>query len=109
MKKNHSWLSAGSRLYVECFHFFEQESTLQGSGLHALNGGALDEVCRLAPLLRAIECLPAEQHAPFINVVYLRGDNYERQALLRALTFLSDPERFVATAVGPICCGISVT
>jgi hypothetical protein len=65
----------------------------------ALNGRTLDEVCRIALLLLGTESLPADQQALFINEVYLRGDNYERQALLRALTFLPDPERFMATAV----------
>ena len=77
----------------------EEESTLQNEGLPSLEGHSLDEACRIALLLRAFECLPPEQQAPFINEVYLRGDNHERQALLRALNFLPVPERFVATAV----------
>lgn len=77
----------------------EEESALQGTGILALNGRTLDEVCRIALLLLGTESLPADQQALFINEVYLRGDNYERQALLRALTFLPDPERFMATAV----------
>ena len=77
----------------------EEEPALQSSALVTLKGRPLDEVCRLALLLRAMECLPVEQHANFIHGVYIRGDNYERQALLRTLTFLPDPERFLATAV----------
>ena len=49
-----------------------EEATLQGAGLRAVNGRTLDEVYRLALLMRAFECLPEEDHAPFINEVYLR-------------------------------------
>lgn len=76
-----------------------EQATLQSAELLAFNGRTLDEFYRSALLMRAFECLPTVDHAPFINEVYLHGDNFERQALLRALTFLPGPERFVATAV----------
>ena len=77
----------------------EEQAALQGTELLSLNGHALDEFCRIVLLFRASECLPPEDYAPFISELYLRGDNSERQALLRGLTYLPEPERFVATAV----------
>lgn len=76
-----------------------EEATLENAGLTAINGRALDEVLRIALLIRVCECLPAEEHPPFIGEVYLRGDSHERQALLRSLVFLPGPERFIDTAV----------
>lgn len=76
-----------------------EETSLNGTELLAINGRSLHEVYRIALLMRGCECLIAEDHAPFINEVYLRGDNFERQSLLRALIFLPDPERFIDTAV----------
>ena len=76
-----------------------EEAALENAGLLGLSGRALDEVHRIALLIRVCESLPTEEHAPFIGEVYLRGDNYERQALLRSLVFLPGPERFIETAV----------
>ncbi len=64
-----------------------------------LNGRGLDEVFRVALWRHATQCLPAPEHPAFIDETYRRGDNHERQALLRALAWLPDPPRFLATAV----------
>ena len=77
----------------------DEGAALQDSKLDLLNGRALDGLCRIALLLRATECLPPEEHVLFVSEVFLRGDNYERQALLEALSFLPEPERFLSTAI----------
>jgi len=77
----------------------EETSALLETGLSMLNGQSVDEVCRTALLLHAVEHLTASEHVPFIHDVYLRGDNNERQALLRSLSLLPDPGRFLDTAV----------
>jgi hypothetical protein len=77
----------------------EEETALRDSKLDLLNGSTLDVLCRTALLLRATECLPPEEHALFVSEVFLRGDNYERQALLGALSLLPEPERFLSTAI----------
>lgn len=77
----------------------EEKAALQLVALSALNGLLLDELCRVALLLRATEGLPASEHVSFIDEVYRHGDNHERQMLLRSLNFLPEPERFLTTAV----------
>jgi hypothetical protein len=62
-------------------------------------GRPLDELARAALLLRALDCLAPEEHAAFVDEVYRRGDSREQAALLRALSVLPGPERFLATAV----------
>ncbi len=54
---------------------------------------------RATLLLRATECLPAEDHTGFIREVYQRGDNDERRPLLRALSILPDPPRYLEIAI----------
>jgi hypothetical protein len=77
----------------------EEAAALGGVGLPPLSGWTQDEVGRVALLLRAMECLPVEEHVAFINDTYRCGDSGERRALLRALSFLPHPDRFLATAV----------
>ena len=40
-----------------------EEATLESAGLSGINGRALDEVLRIALLIRVFECLPANQVA----------------------------------------------
>jgi len=64
-----------------------------------LKGSTVEGVGRAALLLRATESLPNESHPNFVHDVYQRGDNQERKALLRVLSVLPDPGRFLLTAV----------
>ncbi len=81
----------------------ERESTevpnFENGELSVLKGSTMEEVGRAALLLRATESLPEEAHPNFVHGVYQRGDNHERKALLRALSVLPDPARFLSTAV----------
>ena len=77
----------------------EEQAALKGTGLLSLSGHSLDEVCRIALLVRTSECLPPEDYSSFISELYIRGDNFERQALLRGLTYLPDPEQFLSPAI----------
>lgn len=72
---------------------------VENGELSVLKGSTVEEVGRAALLLRATESLPEEAHPNFVHGVYERGDNYERKALLRALSVLPDPGRFLSTAV----------
>ena len=60
----------------------------------------LDEVARIALALCVRE---AEPHAPeaelIVSELYFRGDQREKQAVLRALPLLANPARYVALAV----------
>jgi hypothetical protein len=61
--------------------------------------GSYAERARTCLLLHACDRLPAEQHTTLIRDVFRTGDNAERSALLRALSLLPAPERFVETAI----------
>ena len=65
----------------------------------AFQGRPLHELGRAALLLFALERLPAEEHVEFIDELFMRGDSREQEALLRALSMLPNPGRFLATAV----------
>ena len=71
----------------------------ENEDLSVLMGSTVEGVGRAALLLRATESLPAEAHPNFVHRVYQRGDTHERKALLRALSVLPDPGRFLSTAV----------
>ena len=77
----------------------QEESILENKGITILKNSTLEEIGRATLLLRATECLPPEAHITFVDEVYRLGDNYERKALLRALSSLPDPDRFLSTAV----------
>ena len=67
---------------------------------------ALDDLARVALLLRAAEVVdPAELQA-LVDRAYRKGDTRERQAVLRALPLLPDPPRFLAYAVDAARSGI---
>ena len=65
----------------------------------AFQGRPLHEFGRAALVLFALERLPAEEHVEFIDELFMRGDSREQEALLRALSMLPNPGRFLATAV----------
>ena len=65
----------------------------------AFQGRPLHEFGRAALVLFALERLPAEEHVGFIDELFMHGDSREQEALLRALSMLPNPGRFLATAV----------
>ena len=65
----------------------------------AFQGRPLHEFGRAALVLFALERLPAEEHVEFIDELFMHGDSREQEALLRALSMLPNPGRFLATAV----------
>jgi hypothetical protein len=73
--------------------------TLSSAGLPLFQGRALHDLGRAVLLLYAVECLNLDEQAEFVDALYARGDNAEREALLHALPLLPDPERFLSTAV----------
>lgn len=58
-----------------------------------------DELARVALLLRAGEALDASAYHALVEDCYSRGDLREKQAVLRALPLVPEPERFVPLAV----------
>ncbi len=77
----------------------DEVRTLDTAGLPSFQGHALHELGRAAFLLFAAERVPAEELVEFIDELFVRGDNAEREAVLRTLSLLPDPIRFLATAV----------
>lgn len=72
---------------------------LSSAGLPLFQGCALHDLGRAVLLLCAAECLMLDEQAEFVDALYARGDNAEREALLHALPLLPNPERFLSTAV----------
>lgn len=72
---------------------------LEEVGVIAAAGWPLDQVGRVALLLRAMALLPEEGRFAFVREVYMRGDFREQAAVLRSLCFLPEPERFTDLAI----------
>jgi len=68
-------------------------------GRTEIDGRALDDLTRITLLTRACAVAESAEHLELVDDIFLRGDNRERGALLRALSFLPGPERFRAVAV----------
>jgi hypothetical protein len=59
----------------------------------------LHEFGRAVLLLFALERLPADEHVELVDNLFMHGDSREQEALLRTLSILPDPGRFLVTAV----------
>lgn len=80
--------------------FAHQETDSENAArLLAFQGRPLHEFGRAALLLFALERLPAEEHVEFIDEIFMHSDSREQEALLRALSILPNPGRFLAMAV----------
>jgi hypothetical protein len=77
----------------------DEVHALSSTGLPLFQGHALHELGRTVLLLCATECLAPGEQAEFIDDLYARGDNAEREALLHTLPLLPEPDRFLSTAV----------
>lgn len=77
----------------------DQQQALSTDGLPSFEGRPIHELARIVLLLLAAPHMSHEEHIQLIDEVFIRGDNAERIALLRALSLLPDPSRFLATAV----------
>jgi hypothetical protein len=77
----------------------DEVRALSSSGLPLFRGQALHTLGRTVLLLCAAECLAPDEQAEFIDALYARGDNAEREALLRTLSLLPEPDRVLSTAV----------
>jgi len=77
----------------------DEITTLSRDEVPLIWGRPLHELGRMVLLLQVIEIRAPEVCAKFIDDLYVRGDVAERQALLRALPLLPDPDSFLSTAV----------
>jgi hypothetical protein len=62
-------------------------------------GWGADELGRTMLLQAALAARLPEAHAALVNELFVTGDLRERQAVLRALSHLPAPERFVSVAI----------
>jgi hypothetical protein len=58
----------------------------------------LSDLARSLLLLRICELLPADEHVGLVTELFNKGDNKEREALLKTLAILPEPERFQGIA-----------
>jgi hypothetical protein len=93
--------SAGRFLGKASVKLDETEAArLEAGGIRwPIDGFCLDELGRVILLGRAFRELSPGRAAALLEACYLRGDNRERQAVLRALPFLPDRARFVPLAI----------
>lgn len=77
----------------------DEHACLKAAGVAAPENQNVADITRIHLLRRALDQLPAEEHAGFVDALFRRGDNKEREAVLRGLILLHAPERFLATAV----------
>lgn len=77
----------------------EEAAQLQLVGLWPFAGWGADECGRAALLLQAMAVTERDAQGPLLDALYLRGTIRERQALLRVLAYLPDPDRFTELAL----------
>jgi len=94
-----AWSRVGRRLGSQVVvPSTEEAGQLSLAGLWPFVGWGLDECGRAALLVHAAAVMPLAAQGLLIDGLYLRGTIRERQALLRTLAFLPEPERFVEIA-----------
>ncbi|MDP2310869.1 MAG: EboA domain-containing protein [Pseudomonadota bacterium] len=76
----------------------EETALLQLVGLWPFAGWGADECGRAALLIQAMNVAAPEAQGPLLDSLYLRGTIRERQALLRALAYLPDPDQHAEVA-----------
>ena len=78
----------------------EEVSRLQAVGVTwPVGGWGLDELGRATLLLLAAERLAARELLDLVEECYRRGDSRERQAIVRAMSLVPEPERFLEIGV----------
>lgn len=65
----------------------------------SLAAWGIDELARAAMLAAAAARLPADRAEALVSECFFRGDNRERQAVLRVLPWLPEPARYLPLAV----------
>lgn len=76
-----------------------EKAACAGAGAPAPEGWPLDQATRAALLLALDGWAPRNRYVAVVESLFYRGDNAERQALLKTLTMLPEPGRFVDVAI----------
>lgn len=77
----------------------DEHSFLKAAGLVAPDALSMADIARIHLLLCTLNRLFAEEQAGFVDMLFRKGDNNEREALLRGLVLLPSPAQFLATAI----------
>jgi hypothetical protein len=93
-----AYAGAGRRLGDAAVTLKADERTGLSPSWLVPEGWPLRDLGRAALLLRALEVIEEPAHPAAVEQLFQRGDNGEREALLRVLSMLPAPERFVDTA-----------
>jgi hypothetical protein len=94
-----AYAGAGRRFRRPDWHLEAKDcEALEEAGVVSPARWSADELARAALLLAASETLPFEAHADLVAETFRKGDNDERCALLKSLSLLPEPTRFVGTA-----------
>lgn len=102
--------SLGWRLRRQAHTLSGDECTfLENAGLVAPEALRLDEIARVHALRCMLDSLPMDNHVEWIEALFRRGDNGEREALLRGLMLLPSPERFLSTAIDACRAAVQTT
>lgn len=72
---------------------------LQDAGIAISDGLTLSDLCRIALLLAALDALPGGEHVSLLREAFQKGDSHERVAVLKSLSTLPGPERFLEIGV----------
>lgn len=80
-------------------HADERDALEAAGAARSVEGWRLDELGRVTMLVLVSRCLPATELEQLLSIGYQQGDSRERQALLRALPFVTGAERFLPLAV----------
>ena len=72
---------------------------LKQAGISDPNCLSLTELARATLLCRGLSAMPMEQHVPLLREMFRTGDNAEREAILKSLILLPEPERFLNIAL----------
>lgn len=95
-----AFAGAGRRLRaVELNLSPEERRQLQDLGIVAPDDWGLDGLARAALLMRTLETWLPERHFALVREVYLKGDEREQAAVLRALSLLPDPAHFLEIGI----------
>ena len=95
--------------HLACNLSNDEAASLKQLGLAAPEILSVADLARIHLLRRALERLPGAEHAAFVEELFRKGDNKEREAVLRGLILLPAPEQFLATAVESIRAAVQTT
>jgi hypothetical protein len=87
----------------------EECALLEQAGLVEPKSLRLDEIARIHALRCMLDALHMDSHVEWIEALFRRGDNGEREAMLRSLVLLPAPGRFLPTAIDACRAAVQTT